>query len=257
MAEFTPDYTTYSTCDLLNALALLDRECFRDRLVQIRAELRLRGVNYVETPKIVEGIARYHVQVIAEPSPCAQSAEPSHAIEQMDNSNEIAAKLRIQLVGFLGSMNLWWIFYWFGNFRFSILALLLIFAVVCFALCRWIPPIFKNVHVEFAQNARNKLMIMLFFGVTLIPFALMQIHYFTTDFAKQSAVVLDTYHGAAWKCRSRLLLQIKDEQVEEVCQVPTHILDKLRPNDQVQIMQQRSIFGVSTEKTRILFLSGK
>ena len=114
-----------------------------------------------------------------------------------------------------------------------------------------LPKVLQRNNEDLADQARKTLLLMVAIGIGVLPFSLAQLHKVIAASTKPNATVLEIYNGNRWGCNERVLLEINDGRMVEVCGVPSYIFDRVRPNDQVQIQQLTSIFGVTVASNEI------
>lgn len=258
MFEFAPDYSSYSTTELLNALSLVDRERFAGRLAEIRAELARRGVRYEETREMDGEKPRYKVKLLKTvPSEnlSKQWQQTSHDVEIGDEEEKPTDPLGDAAYWLFGLTAVWWFSGWNDNFQPSLLTKSLIMIFIGFFVFMLAPKALQRSNEVLATQARKTLLLIVAIGVGVIPFSLAQLHKVIADFAKPNATVLEIYNGKRWGCYERVLLDIDDGRIFEVCRVPSYILDNIRPNDQVQIEQLKSVFGTTVDSGRIAIIT--
>lgn len=256
MFEFAPDYSSYSTPELLNALSTVDRERFAQRLAQIRTELAKRGVRYEETRVMVEGKPRYQVQLLhTVPSEtlAKQWQEPSHAVE-MDAGQQDVDLLSLCTSGLLFWALMWWFKGWKGDIHYSGLAITLMLLFVGFFLFTLGPKAWQRQDKVLAEHTQRMLLFYVALGLSALPFAMAQFHKLVlAEISHPKVMVLEIYNSTR-SCQSRLVVETGDARVLEICQVPSHILDRVRPNEHIQIQYARSILGTHVESQRMVLV---
>lgn len=254
MFEFAPDYTSYSATELLNALSLVDRERFAGRLAQIRAELARRGIRYEET-RVMDGAKpRYQVKLlktVPTETLTKQWQQTSHDVEIGDEDDDATDQLGTTTFLLFGFSTIWWISGWNNNFQPSLLTKTLMMLLVGVAVFLLAPKALQRGNVAVAHQARKVLLLIVALGIGVVPFSLAQLHSVIADLDRPSASVLEIYNGKYWGCQDRVLLEINDGRLFEVCHVPHYILDTIRPNDRVSIDQLRSVFGITVASNGI------
>lgn len=254
MFEFSPDYSSYSTTELLNSLSLVDRERFAGRLADIRSELARRGVRYEESREMVGEKPRYKVkllQTVPSENLSKQWQQTSHDVEigdEDENKTAIFDEMTYWLVAFAA---FWWYSDWTGNFTSSMLSKSLVMIFIGTFVLMLGPKAMQRNNEALAAQAKKTLLLMVAVGICVLPFAFEMLHKMTAKVTKPRAVVLEIYNGKFLGCADRALLEIENGQIFEVCHVPNYTLDKIRPNDQLQIELQKSIFGTSVESGRM------
>ena len=258
MFEFAPDYSGYSTTELLNALSLVDRERFAGRLADIRSELARRGVRYDETREVVDGKPRYKVRLLKTvPSETLskQWQNPSHDVEMGDEDNDfdIISMLTSCLVV---CAYFWWFRSLGADFQPSMVATSLMLLFIGFFLLTLGPKAFQGKDAVVAEHSKRMLFFYVALGLSAVPFFTEQIHKLIADVSKPTVTVLEIYNGSD-NCEARILLETSESELLQVCQVPSHILDRVRPNDRIQIARFSSILGVNADSQRIVIIPAK
>lgn len=254
MFEFAPDYSSYSTTELLNSLSLVDRERFAGRLADIRSELARRGVRYEETREMDGDKPRYKVKLLKTvPSEnlSKQWQQTSHDVEIGEDEENPTDHLGDATYWLFGLAGLWWFSGWNDNFHPSLLTKSLMLVFIGFFVFMLMPKVLQRNNEDLAAQARKTLVLIVAIGISVVPFSLAQLHQVIAASAKPNATVLEIYNGNRWGCNERVLFEINDGRMVEVCGVPSYILDRVRPNDQVQIQQLTSVFGVTVASNEI------
>lgn len=253
MFEFAPDYSSYSTTELLNSLSLVDRVRFAGRLADIRAELARRGVLYEETREEVNGKTQYKVRLLKTvPSETLskQWQKPSHTVEiGNDEDFDFGGALTVALLMFAMG---WWFWGWQGTYQLSLFAKGLIGLFIGFFLVKYLPKILQKSD-DNTQPAQKALLLSIAVGVSVLPFALSKMHAILADSSRPSALVLEIYNGKDSGCYYRMLLELNNGQLHELCNLPSNTFDYVRPNEQVQILQRQSIFGFSVDGQKVMY----
>jgi hypothetical protein len=117
-----------------------------------------------------------------------------------------------------------------------------------------LPKVLQRNNEDLADQARKTLLLMVAIGIGVLPFSLAQLHKVIAASTKPNATVLEIYNGNRWGCNERVLLEINDGRMVEVCGVPSYIFDRVRPNDQVKIEQLKSVFGITVDSGRIAII---
>lgn len=253
MFEFTPDYSSYSSTELLNALSLIDRERFAGRLADIRAELARRGVLYEETREEVDGKTRYEVRLLKTvPSETLskQWESASHVVRIGEGSDDLDFLSASTMFLFIGAF-MWWFKGWSGDFKPSILAFTLMLLFVGGALLKLWPKAFQNEDAVVAQHTKRLLLFCVALGLSAVPFVMAQLHKVLADSHQQTVKVLDIFNGRP-SCYFRILVERSDSEILQLCQVPSHYLAHVRPNDHIQISLHSSAFGLNIDSRRIV-----
>ena len=257
MFEFTPDYSSYSTTELLNSLSLVDRERFAGRLADIRSELARRGVRYEETREMDGDKPRYKVKLLKTvPSEnlSKQWQQTSHDVEIGDEDEKEAEHLGDATYWLFALGLLWWFSSWNDNFHPSLLTKSLMMVFIGLFVFMLLPKVLQRNNEDLADQARKTLLLMVAIGIGVLPFSLAQLHKVIAASTKPNATVLEIYNGKPWGCNERVLLEINDGRMVEVCGVPSYIFDRVRPNDQVKIEQLKSVFGITVDSGRIAII---